>query len=318
MSIKSKVLASAATLALVGGVTTAGVLGSATAGNAATPSCGRGCADIFSQEYGHHSDPGFLLDVFQQKVKVNQPVILYRASNNDPAEDFTLTDAGSVADFYQASEVGQSLGITAAVALHYGCIAGVTFYDCYGLTTVPDHGDLSQFADPSPCSYKTATDGVCQAFFNFPAFEIEYTPEGQDTGLCVGVAKTAFQEEGVTLQVCGVSANTIWIIDQFISCENGDYGNVIRDGGEACDNADASFLNYQELFHGYFPLVNGSDTNFSQPYVLTYPQSGYPTDKPRPQLQVDQLSGYTTGGYPSFINFPSIDDNQVWAADFGD
>ena len=57
MSIKSKVLATAATLALVGGVGTAGVLGTAATANAATPSCGGTCVDIFSQEFGHHSVP---------------------------------------------------------------------------------------------------------------------------------------------------------------------------------------------------------------------------------------------------------------------
>ena len=78
-----------------------------------------------------------------------------------------------------------------------------------------------------------------------------------DSGLCVGVASTAVQEEGVTLQECGASSKTVWAVDVF-------------------DQPIESF------FLGYYPLINGSDTNFSQPFVLTYPQSGYPTDKPRP------------------------------------
>ena len=123
-----------------------------------------------------------------------------------------------------------------------------------------------------------------------PAFEIEYTPDGVDSGLCVGVAATASQEEGVTLQECGNSAKTVWIADLY----------------------DAAFT----FFNGYAPAINGSDTNFSQPFVLTYPQSGYPTDKPRPQLQVDNLSGYTSGG-PPYLLYPTIDDNQMWGADFG-
>ena len=127
--------------------------------------------------------------------------------------------------------------------------------------------------------------------FNDPAFEIEYTPDGVDSGLCVGVASTAVQEEDVTLQECGASSKTVWAVDVF-------------------DQPIESF------FLHYYPLINGSDTNFSQPYVLTYPQSGYPTDKPRPLLQVDNLSGYTTG-FPPILNYPSIDDNQMWGADFG-
>src|SRR6201997_3922469 len=82
MSIKSKLLATAATLTMVGGVGTAGVLGTAATANAATPSCGGTCVDIFSQEFGHHRSPNFLLDVFQQHIRIGQPIILYRSSNN--------------------------------------------------------------------------------------------------------------------------------------------------------------------------------------------------------------------------------------------
>jgi hypothetical protein len=260
LSIKSKVLATAATLALVGGVGTAGVLGTAATANAATPSCGSTCVDIFSQEFGHHNVPNFILDVFQQHIRIGQPIILYRSSNNDQAEDFRLEFQGTVADFYAAGMV------SAALALHYGCVPGVSpagINDCFG----------------------TKLD------FNDPAFEIEYTPNGVDSGLCVGVASTAVQEEGVSLQECGASSKTVWAVDVF-------------------DQPIESF------FLHYYPLINGSDTNFSQPFVLTYPQSGYPTDKPRPILQVDNLSGYTTG-FPPILNYPSIDDNQMWGADFG-
>ena len=259
MSIKSKVLATAATLALVGGVGTAGVLGSAATANAATPSCGGTCVDIFSQEFGHHHDPGFLLDVYQAHATIGQKIILYRQSNNDPAEDFRPEFQGTVADFLAAQLV------LPAFALHYGCIPlTAAFPDCFGQT---------KYA------------------FNDPAFEIEYTPLGQYSGLCVGVANTAVQEEGVTLQECGASSKTVWAVDLY----------------------DQPF---ESFFLGYAPLINGSDNNFSQPFVLTYPQSGYPTDKPRVQLQVDNLSGYSTG-FPPIINYPSIDDNQMWGADWG-
>jgi hypothetical protein len=259
MSIKSKVLATAAVLTMVGGVGTAGVLGTAVTANAATPSCGGTCVDIFSQEFGHHSVPNFILDVYQQHIRIGQPIILYRSSNNDSAEDFRLEFQGTVADFYLAGMV------SAALALHYGCVpndspGGPT---CFGTTKS----------------------------FNDPAFEIEYTPNGVDSGLCVGVASTAVQEEKVTLQECGASSKTVWAVDVF-------------------DQPIESF------FHGYFPLINGSDTNFSQPFVLSYPQSGFPTDKPRPSLEVDNLSGFTTG-FPPILNYPSINDNQMWGADFG-
>jgi hypothetical protein len=271
MSIKSKVLASAATLTLVGGVATAGVLGTSVSANAATPSCGASCVDIFSQEFGQHHDPAFLLDVYQQKIKIGQPVILFRESNGDPAEDFRAEFQGTVADFYAASMV------TAAFALHYGCIPPVA----------GPHNTDSGAANFPDCL------GSTDVALNDPAFEIEYTPNGQFSGLCVGVANTAVQEEGVTLQECGASSKTVWAIDLF-------------------DNV------FDTFFTGYAPLINGSDTNFSQPFVLTYPQSGYPTDKPRPQLQTDNLTGYTQSFLPPFpTNYPTIPDYQLWGADSG-
>ena len=36
-----------------------------------------------------------------------------------------------------------------------------------------------------------------------------------DSGLCMGVAATAFNDEGVTLQPCGVSSKTVWILDTY-------------------------------------------------------------------------------------------------------
>ena len=262
MSVKSRVLAAVAALATVGGAATAGVLGTAATADAATPSCGPTCVDIFGQEFGHHGDPGFILDVYQQRVRVGQPIIVHQSSNNDPAEDFRLEFQGTVADFYAARMV------TPAFALHYGCIpvghggAGSgNFPDCFG-------------------TGKT---------FNDPAFEIEYTPDGVDSGLCVGVAITPVRQENVSLQECGASSKTVWAMDIY-------------------DQPIESF------FQHYYPLINGSDTNFSQPFVLTYPQTSYPTDKPRPQLQVYNLSGYTRG-FPPIVVYTSIDDDQIWGAD---
>ena len=83
MSIKSKVLAAAATVTLVGGV---GSVAALSAG-AATPSCGFHCIDIFSREFGTHQQPNYVMDVWRQGAKVGQPVILFRTSNTDPAED---------------------------------------------------------------------------------------------------------------------------------------------------------------------------------------------------------------------------------------
>ena len=250
MSIKSKVLAAAATLTLVGGVGVAGALTAGTAA-AATPSCGNSCINVFSHQFGTHRSPNYVVDVLRQGEKVGQPIILFRTANFDPAEDWTVAFQGTVADFFAAGLV------SAAVNLHYG--------------------------------------GGAAGFPNDPAFENEYAPFGVDSGLCMGVAATAFNDEGVTLQPCGVSSKTVWILD-------------------TCDSL-------QHLHHGgYVPLINGSDTNFSQPFVLTYPDIAVPTDKPRPQLVVTNLTGFSNASPPTFIPGPvlgTVNANQLWGADFG-
>ena len=246
MSVKSKMLAGAAALSLVGGLGTASLV-SAGAANAITPSCGPNCIDIFSHNFGTFAHPNFVMDVYKQGQRVGQPIILFRTSNSDPAEDFTVSAQGTVNDFFQAGLV------SSAVALHYGCVTGVNSANCQ--------------------------------FPNDEAFEFEYAPYGADTGLCTGVAATAVANEGITLQPCGVSAKTVWIVDSLDS-----------------------------PFTISIPLINGSDTNFSHPFVMTYPSSGYPTDMPRPQLFTTNITGSSNGAGPIL---GTVNDNQLWAADTG-
>jgi hypothetical protein len=243
MSIKSKALAAAATLTLVGGVAAVGTLAAGTA-KAATPSCGDSCINIFSREFGTHFRPNFVVDVLRQGERVGQPIILFRTSNSDPAEDWTVSFQGLVSDFYAAGLVSAQLN------LHYG-------------------------------------DGSVNAI-DQPALEIEYAPFGVDSGLCMGLGSTAFNGENVSLQPCGVSSKTVWVVD-------------------VADSPDT-------LDHGYVPLINGSDTNFSHPFVLSYPQSGFPTDMPRPILKVTNLTGFSNGFGPIVGTVP---DWQLWGADFG-
>ena len=165
MSIKSKVFAATATLTLVGGV---GAI-AATSASAATPSCGGSCINFFNRDFGTHPHPDFVLDTLRQGEKVGQPQILFRVSNSDPAEDYTVSSQGLVSDFFAADLV------CAAVNLHYG--GGATGY--------PD----------------------------FEAYEIQYSPFGVDSGLCVGVGSTAVAGTKVALEPCGVSSKTVWIMD---------------------------------------------------------------------------------------------------------
>ena len=255
MSIKSKVFAATATLTLVGGASAMGALTAGTA-SAATPSCGDNCVEFFSAEFANDGSPNFVLDTLRQGEKVGQPQILFRTSDTDPAEDYTISDQGLVSDFLAAGLVSP------AVALHYGGLG------CEG-TVTPG-------ATP-PCSA------------NYPdleAYEVEYSPYGVDSGLCASVAATATAGEKVTLQPCGASSRTVWIIDS--------------------EDTDVN---------SNTPLINGSDTNFSQPFVLTYGASAYPTDLPRPQLYVTNLTGFQgANGLPT----PgTVNDNQLWGEDTG-
>ena len=131
-------------------------------------------------------------------------------------------------------------------------------------------------------------DGQTAVAVNDPAFQFEYAPNGVASGLCMGVASTAVQMELVTLQPCGASARTVWIADTFGSPST--------------------------LFNGDIPLINGSDTNFGHPYVLTYPQNGYPTDMPRPALEVASITGSSQGSPPG-PELGTVGANQLWGAD---
>ncbi|HEY2518665.1 MAG TPA: hypothetical protein VGJ19_01040 [Streptosporangiaceae bacterium] len=93
MSVKAKIAAGAATFGLVGGGLA--MAGTMTA-SAATPNCGNHCSQIFTQKYG----PQYLVDVFQARAAAGTPVILFQRSNSDPAEDFVVTDLGTVHSFY--------------------------------------------------------------------------------------------------------------------------------------------------------------------------------------------------------------------------
>lgn len=272
MSIKSKLLATAATLTLVSGVGMAGVLAAGPAA-AGTPSCGPGCINIFNQDFG----PAFVVDVLKQGEKVNQPVILFRTANFDPAEDWSISFQGTVADFFVAGLV------SATTALHYGCSAATTGF----------------------------AGGTCTLYPNLNAFEIEYAPFGVDSGLCLGVAATAFQDEGVTLQPCGVSAKTVWIVDA-------NTAPVIAGNTNPPTVPVNTRPNTPGELNGYVPLINGSNTNFSHPFVLTYPNGAFPTDKPRAQITVQNLTGFEQPGNGGVLPIIStVSSNQLWNSSLG-
>jgi hypothetical protein len=71
-----------------------------------------------------------------------------------------------------------------------------------------------------------------------------YAPGGVYSGLCLSVASGPSQNKPVTLQPCGVSADSLWIVDT--AGANG----------------------------GYTPLISGDDAKYPAPYVLTANTAG--------------------------------------------
>lgn len=120
-----------------------------------------------------------------------------------------------------------------------------------------------------------------QHYKNDVAFELEYTPSGVSTAQCLGVASTAGRGTKVGLEPCGASSKTLWVIDA----------------------SDVQSYSWQH----YVPLINGSDNNFDDPYVLTFP-GGSPLDKPRPQLETYPLLKSSRG---------VVNDTQEWGVKFG-
>jgi hypothetical protein len=113
MSITSKVLAAAVTLAVAGGLSTVGTLPA----GAATPLCGPHCIQIFSAKFGTNANPAFVETVFRGVAAAGQPTIVARPSSSDPAGDLIAThpaSGGLVSDFFAAGRV------SAAVNRHYG------------------------------------------------------------------------------------------------------------------------------------------------------------------------------------------------------
>ena len=72
------------------------------------------------------------------------------------------------------------------------------------------------------------------------AVQQAYAPYGNETGLCVGLARVA-QNEPLTLQPC-TSPTTVWIPHQGLASEE-----------------------------GYFPIINAATTDFRRPFAMYLP-----------------------------------------------
>jgi hypothetical protein len=197
------------------------------AASAATPSCGPGCVEPYSHLFGRNQVMDAIGGGFGTQ---HQRLILFRASQGDPAEDLTFSDQGTVHDFFLAGEV------SAAFDLHYHALRMI---------------------------------------------ELEYSPLGLDSGLCVSTWPGLHPAPGwiLRLEPCGVGPWSLWAVSP-------GPGNS----------------------PGFFNVIAGTTTNFSHPLVWTYPPGSTPQDLPRPSVKVFPLASFSTGAHPNA---------QQWSARVG-
>jgi hypothetical protein len=121
----------------------------------------------------------------------------------------------------------------------------------------------------------SATSYVCITYpSGYPVFESNWSPFGNESGLCVGAYTPVYSGEKVTLQNCGSSTSTLWV---------GDLANGTTSHGRV-----------------YYPWVNGADSNFSHQLTLTVDPG---TTKPINQLKLQPLNKLTGGVAPDTQQF---------------
>jgi hypothetical protein len=130
-----------------------------------------------------------------------------------------------------------------------------------------DDGTVETVADfcgawPAPQSFNP-TSYVCQNYSADDVFELDWSPFGNESGLCAGVARGGVNNENITLQNCGASDNTLWIAD----AANG-IGITVIGGRQHVTRANIPADDCTDE-DTYCPWINGGDTNFSHPLVAT-------------------------------------------------
>jgi hypothetical protein len=217
----------------------------------ATAACADNCLNFFSDLLGD----GTILNAYVPGDtgtggKVGQKVTLKFGSNSHPNEDFTN----------YASDNGT-------------------------LETVADFCD----AWPAPQSFNP-TSYVCLNYYDDYVYELDWSPFGNESGLCAGVARADVDNENITLQNCGASDNTLWIADADLGLSDGTIHSTNRPDVVDCTDE-----------YTYCPWVNGGDTNFSHPLVATVNAgSSHPANQ-----MIVQRENLLTGG--------TVRDNQLFA-----
>jgi hypothetical protein len=121
-----------------------------------------------------------------------------------------------------------------------------------GLNPASGSDTSEDFMNPHPGSVSDyyamglVSAAVNAHYGNLPASQLEYTPAGTPTGLCVGVATEPYQNEALSLQPCTVPGRTVWII------------------GTSLSPATAAAK--------FFPIISGATADFARPFAMSYPR----------------------------------------------
>ncbi len=231
----------AATLAIGLGVAGAGTASASTQARAGTPQCAAS------------QDPSLLLFCFNLFSDV--------LGSGTTANAYVPGDTGSIAD----GRVGQK------VNMHF---ASNTRPNGDFMTDIVAR--VYQLCGGSANDFFSPTSYVCLHYPGFWVIEADWSPYGNESGLCAGVDTTMapYDGENVTLQPCGVSANTVWIADRVLG-----YGGDCRTPSTipVAPGGPANFC----------PWINGGDTKFSHPLVLTLDAG---TQRPVNQLRIENVN----------------------------
>jgi hypothetical protein len=120
-----------------------------------------------------------------------------------------------------------------------------------GLAAVNPGDSSADFINPHPGTVADyyalglVSQQVARHYGSLSAAQLEYSPLGLPSGLCVGIAANPFQGEALSLQPCTVPGRTVWIV--------------------------ATALSPTTAPAGLFPIVSGATKDFDRPFAMTYP-----------------------------------------------
>jgi hypothetical protein len=112
------------------------------------------------------------------------------------------------------------------------------------------------------------------------AVQIEYAPNGDATGLCVGLDSLPHENQGLTLQTCSTPYVTVWILD---------FGH--------------------SPVPGYFAIINSATTDFGHPFAMSLNSDETSSSQHLLQILVRRLQ-WGNGD-------KTLPDDQLWGIKLG-